>query len=55
MSILNLAKVFNSKCIFIPERKGESNTTLANISKAKNILNWKPAISLKEGINSMIS
>jgi UDP-glucose 4-epimerase len=36
---------------FLPERKGESRETLADISKAKRILNWEPKVVLPEWIN----
>ena len=37
----------NYKIEFIPERKGESRVTLANRSKAKNILGWFPKRDLE--------
>ena len=36
---------------FIPERKGESRETLADISKAKRLLNWEPKVALPEWIS----
>ena len=33
---------------FIPRREGEADITFADISKAKNILGWKPVYHLKE-------
>jgi len=36
---------------FIPERRGESRETLADISKAKSLLNWEPKVKLPEWIN----
>lgn len=40
----------NYKVEFIPERKGESRVTLANRSKAENILGWFPKRDLEEYI-----
>jgi UDP-glucose 4-epimerase len=40
----------NYKVVFIPERKGESRVTLANRSKAENILGWFPKRNLEEYI-----
>ena len=37
----------NYKVEFIPERKGESRVTLANRSKAENILGWFPKRDLE--------
>lgn len=36
---------------FIAERKGESRETLADISKAKRLLNWEPKVVLPEWIS----
>ena len=40
--------MFNGKKKFIPIRPGEPKNSLANISKLKKDINWKPAVSLKE-------
>jgi nucleoside-diphosphate-sugar epimerase len=32
----------------IPDRLGESRVTLADISKAKKLLKWKPKIKIEE-------
>lgn len=39
--------------VMIAPRKGEARTTLADISKAKKLLNWKPKISFREGISML--
>ena len=36
--------------IFGPERKGDVRHSLANISKAKNMLGYSPSVSVKEGL-----
>ncbi len=38
------------KCEIAPERRGEVRETLADISKAKELLNWQPKVFLSEGI-----
>jgi len=38
----------------IPYRVGENMNLYANIQKAKKILDWKPEISIKDGINKTI-
>lgn len=35
---------------FIPARKGEYQATLADNSRAREVLGWKPEVSLKEGL-----
>lgn len=51
-SILEIAKMFESPYEFIPERKGEALITHADISKAKQLLNWQPQINIASGIKS---
>ena len=53
-SINKIVKLLNSKSINIPKRPGEPDRTWANITKAKKVLDWKPKISLEEGIAKMI-
>ena len=38
----------------IPYRDGENMELYADISKAKNILNWAPKIGLNEGLRRVI-
>ncbi len=52
ISILDAAKLFNHPYTFIPERKGESMITLADISKIKKDLNWSPKLNLLQGIET---
>lgn len=49
-SILQLAEMIGGTYIRKPQRLGEPMNTLADISKAKNLLNWEPAVALPEGI-----
>ena len=37
-------------CVMLPARMGEVRQTLADISKAKDLLGWEPLISFKDGI-----
>ena len=53
-SINTLAKIFNGKKKFIPNRPGEAKNSLADISKFKKDVNWYPKISLEEGIKKLI-
>ena len=45
-SVNEIAKMFSENITYIPERLGEAKETLADISKAKNILGWEPKITL---------
>lgn len=51
ISILKLAKLFNTEYIFIPERNGEARITHADIGKL-NKLGWFPKYSLEESIKN---
>ena len=37
----------------IPYRKGENMCLYADISKAKQLMNWKPLVSLEEGLKKL--
>lgn len=43
----------SEKCVIAPPRKGEIFSTLADISRAKNLLGWAPEISFEEGIKTL--
>lgn len=47
-SVNEVAKMIDEKHVFIPPRPGESKVTLADISKAKKLLNWQPRVSLED-------
>jgi UDP-glucose 4-epimerase len=50
-SINELAKMFrNAEVTYIPERRGEAEVTLADISHTKKMLGWKPKVKLKDYI-----
>jgi UDP-glucose 4-epimerase len=51
ISILEIAKSISDNCIHISPRSGEAQTTLADITKARTVLNWKPDVELKEWIS----
>ena len=53
-SINTIAKIFNGKKKFIPIRPGEPRNSLANISKLKKDINWKPKISIELGIKKLL-
>jgi len=51
ISVLEIANIISENQVFIPERSGEAKTTLANIDKARTVLNWKPVVKLEEWIS----
>lgn len=50
ISILDVAELISKNYVYIPSREGEARTSLANIDKAKTVLNWKPNIDVREWI-----
>ena len=51
-SVLELVDMIGDDYVHIPPRLGEATETLADISKAKNYLNWEPSISIKNWIKN---
>jgi len=51
ISIIEIANQISDNQIYLPPREGEAKTTLADIQKAKTILNWCPSVKLKEWIS----
>jgi UDP-glucose 4-epimerase len=47
-SILEIAQMISKNYTHIPARLGEARNTLANIEKARRILNWEPKIKIDE-------
>ena len=51
ISIIDLAKEVSDNIVHIPPRDAECKETLADITKAKNMLSWEPKISIEEYIS----
>lgn len=51
-SVNEIAKMINDRHKYIPPRPGEARVTLADISKAKRILNWTPRVKLKDWLRN---
>ena len=52
-SINKIASIIGGKKIFISTRPGDPDRSCANISKIKKDINWKPKISINEGIKRL--
>lgn len=52
-SINKIASLFGGKTINLPSRTGDVRHTLADNTKAKNLLGWKPEISIEEGMKEL--
>ena len=53
-SINRIANIFGGKKTFISKRPNEPKRSLANISKIKKDINWKPLITIQEGIKRLL-
>jgi UDP-glucose 4-epimerase len=54
-SVLELAQMISDNYTFIPSRPGEAKNTLADISKARTLLNYSPTITIEEWIKQRIT
>ena len=53
-SVNRLVELLGGDVVHIPKRPGEPDCTWADISKAKQLLNWKPKVSLEEGVSILL-
>jgi UDP-glucose 4-epimerase len=51
-SVNQIAQMYNHPVVNIPARTGEMRETLANTTKAKNILGWNPEVILEDWLNA---
>ena len=54
-SVLEIANMIDHNQEHISEREGEARTTLANVSKIKNIIGWEPQIDVANWIKKQFS
>ena len=47
--------VKSNRATYIPARPGETRKTLANNSKARDLLGWKPTVALDKGLESLLN
>lgn len=55
VSVNKIADLISKKKVFISKRPGEIERSVAGIKKIKKTINWKPKISIKQGINLFIN
>ncbi len=53
ISVKEIADLISQNQSYGPRRAGDADVTLADISKIKKLLGWKPTISIKDGIKAM--
>ena len=54
-SINLLVELLGGDITYIPKRPGEPDCTWADISKATQLLNWEPKVSLEEGVQILLN
>ena len=54
VSVNKIANLISNKKVYIPKRPGEPDRSLANINLAKKLLNWKPKVSLENGVQNLL-
>ena len=54
-SINRLVELLGGDITYIPKRPGEPDCTWADISKATNLLDWRPLVSLEDGVKVLLS
>ena len=54
VSINKIANLISNKKVHIPKRPGEPDRSLANINLAKRKLNWKPKITIENGVKNLL-
>jgi UDP-glucose 4-epimerase len=54
ISVNRLVELLGGDKVYIPKRPGEPDCTFADIQKIQNELNWKPAISIEEGVAKVV-
>jgi UDP-glucose 4-epimerase len=55
VTVNKIAKIIGGKKIHIPKRPGEPDRSLADVSKIKKDLNWKPKIKIEKGVKELLS
>lgn len=52
-SVVEVARMVGGPHVFIPVRLGEAKETLADYSKARRLLGWKPLVRFKDGLEAL--
>ncbi len=53
-SINRLVELLGGDVVYVPKRPGEPDCTLADISKAERLLDWRPEVSFEDGVGIML-
>jgi UDP-glucose 4-epimerase len=53
-SVNYLVSLLGGDVVHVPKRPGEPDCTLADITKIKHMLGWKPKVSFEDGVRIML-
>tara|TARA_A100001015_G_scaffold132735_1_gene147266 strand:+ start:591 stop:1568 length:978 start_codon:yes stop_codon:yes gene_type:complete len=53
-TVNELVKLLKGEVVYIPKRPGEPDCTWADITKAKELLGWRPKVSLSDGVKLLL-
>ena len=53
-SVNDVVELLKGPVVYLPKRPGEPDCMLADISKIKKMLNWRPSFSLNEGVKILL-
>ena len=53
-SVNRLVELLGGDVVYIPKRPGEPDCTWADITKAKQLLNWRPKVNLENGVGILL-
>ncbi len=54
-SINHLVELLGGEIVFVPKRPGEPDCTFADTTKIRQLLDWKPSVDFKSGVEMMLS
>ena len=54
-SVNRLVELLGGEVVYIPKRPGEPECTWADITKATQLLDWEPKVSLEEGVDILLN
>ena len=54
VSVNKIVNLLDGQKVFIPKRPGEPDKLLADVSKIKKKLLWKPKVSIEEGVKTLL-
>jgi UDP-glucose 4-epimerase len=54
-TVNHLVELLSGEVTYIPKRPGEPDCTFADTAKIQSVLNWKPSVTLEQGVLDMLA